>query len=37
MNQLSLSGSLAILSVFTALIFGFAFMMVNRRTNRPAA
>jgi ABC-2 type transport system permease protein len=37
MNQLSLTGSLAILSVFTALIFGFAFLMVNRRTNRPAA
>ncbi len=37
MNQLSLSGSLAILSVFTVLIFAFAFMMVSRRTNRPAA
>jgi ABC-2 type transport system permease protein len=37
MNQVSVGASLAILSVFTAVIFGFAFVMVNRRTHRPAA
>jgi ABC-2 type transport system permease protein len=37
MNQMSVGASLAILSVFTAVIFGFAFMMANRRTHRPAA
>jgi len=37
MNQFSLGTSLAILTAFTALIFGAAFLMVNRRTTQPAA
>jgi ABC-2 type transport system permease protein len=37
MNQFSVSTSLAILAIFTAVIFGAAFMMVNRRTTRPSA
>lgn len=37
MNQSSIGTSLAILAVFTAVIFGAAFLMVNRRTTRPAA
>jgi ABC-2 type transport system permease protein len=37
MNQFSVSTSLAILAIFTAAIFAAAFMMVNRRTTRPAA
>jgi ABC-2 type transport system permease protein len=37
MNQFSVGQSLAILAVFTAVIFGAAFVMVNRRTTRPAA
>ena len=36
-NQLSVSASLAVLAIFTAVIFGTAFMMVNRRTTQPAA
>jgi len=36
-NQFSMGTSLAILTIFTALIFGAAFLMVNRRTTRPAA
>jgi ABC-2 type transport system permease protein len=37
MNLFSVSTSLAILTIFTAAIFGAAFMMVNRRTTQPAA
>jgi ABC-2 type transport system permease protein len=37
MNQFSVGTSLVILAVFTAVIFGAAFLMVNRRTTRPAA
>jgi ABC-2 type transport system permease protein len=37
MNQFSLGTSLTILSAFTALVFGTAFLMVNRRTTQPAA
>jgi ABC-2 type transport system permease protein len=37
MNQFSLGISLTILSLFTALIFGIAFLMVNRRSTQPAA
>ena len=37
MNQFSVSISLAILALFTAVIFAAAFLMVNRRTTRPAA
>ncbi len=37
MNLFSVSTSLAILAIFTAAIFGAAFMMVNRRTTQPAA
>jgi ABC-2 type transport system permease protein len=37
MNQFSIGTSLAILAGFTAVIFGAAFLMVNRRTTRPAA
>jgi ABC-2 type transport system permease protein len=37
MNEFSVSGSLAILALFTTAIFGAAFLMVNRRTTRPAA
>ena len=37
MNQFSMATSLAILTIFTAVIFGAAFLMVNRRTTRPAA
>ena len=37
MNQFSVGVSLAILAIFTAAIFGAAFFMVNRRTNRPVA
>jgi ABC-2 type transport system permease protein len=37
MNQFSMATSLAILALFTALIFALAFVMVNRRTTRPAA
>ena len=37
MNEFSVSVSLAILALFTAAIFGAAFLMVNRRTTRPAA
>src|SRR5437016_4526601 len=37
MNQFSLGVSLTILVAFTAIIFGTAFVMVNRRTTQPAA
>ena len=37
MNQFSVSTSLVILTVFTLVIFAAAFLMVNRRTTRPAA
>jgi len=37
MNQFSLTTSLIILVVFTAIIFCAAFLMVNRRTTQPAA
>src|SRR5579864_5023727 len=37
MNQFSIGTSLAILAAFTAVIFAVAFLMVNRRTTRPAA
>jgi ABC-2 type transport system permease protein len=37
MNQFSIGTSLAILAGFTAVIFAAAFLMVNRRTTRPAA
>ena len=37
LNQFSMGTSLAILAVFTAVIFSAAFVMVNRRTTRPAA
>ena len=37
MNLFSVSTSLAILAIFTAAIFGVAFVMVNRRTTQPAA
>jgi ABC-2 type transport system permease protein len=37
MNQFSVSTSLAIVTIFTLVIFAAAFLMVNRRTTRPAA
>jgi ABC-2 type transport system permease protein len=37
MNLFSVGTSLAILAIFTAAIFGAAFMLVNRRTTQPAA
>jgi ABC-2 type transport system permease protein len=37
MNQFSTSTSLGILAVFTAIIFGTAFLMVSRRTTQPLA
>jgi hypothetical protein len=37
MNQFSVGTSLAILAVFTAVIFAVALGMVSRRTTRPAA
>src|SRR5438270_1401613 len=37
MNQFSVLTSLTILVAFTAIIFGTAFVMVNRRTTQPAA
>lgn len=37
LNQFSIGTSLAILAVFTAVIFAVAFAMVNRRTTQPAA
>jgi ABC-2 type transport system permease protein len=37
MNQFAIGTSLAILAIFTAAVFGFAFAMVNRRTHQPAA
>jgi ABC-2 type transport system permease protein len=37
MNQFSAGTSLAILGVFTAVLFAIAFVIVNRRTTRPAA
>ncbi len=36
-SVLSLSSSLAILFLFTLIMFGLAFLMVNRRTTKPAA
>ena len=37
MNQFSVETSLMILAGFTAVIFGIAFLIVNRRTTQPAA
>jgi ABC-2 type transport system permease protein len=37
MNQFSIGTSLVILAVFASVIFGAAFLLVNRRTTRPAA
>jgi len=37
MNQFSMGTSLAILTIFTVVIFGAAFFMVNRRTTKPVA
>ena len=37
MSQFSMSTSLALLAIFTVAVFALCFLMVNRRTTRPAA